>query len=139
MKYLKSALVLLFSITLTQCSISTLHGNEIALELVRLEREGIITQSERKDDFLHFFEEDMINYFTAKGLGHRIIEIKENWNVYEDKDFFILTGSVARTDEEVHVFTLVYKDQGEGKFSLVYIQIGEKKEGKYPEDIIPNL
>lgn len=138
MKYIRLGMLLLLSINLTQCNTSTLHTNEIALDLIRLERDGTISQSERKDDFMLFFEEEMISSFEAKGFGHRIEEIKENWTLYEDKSFLISTGSVAKTEEDIYVFTLVYKDHGEGEFSVIYWQIGQEKEGEYPDDIIPN-
>ena len=138
MKYFKFGLLIILIFGLNQCNTGTLHTNEIALELVTQEREGEIRQSERKDDFILFFEDVLVNNFISEGYGYRINEIKENWNVYEDKGFVILTGSIAKTDNDIYVFTIVYKDQSEGLFDNVYKQIGNKKTGNYPTNIIPN-
>ena len=137
-RYSRFGFLVLLTHFFIQCSTSTLNTNKIALKLAKLETEGTIRQSEKKDAFLLFFEEQLIDNFSSIGFGHRIKEIKENWNIYEDNGFVIFTGSVAKTDKDIFVFTLVYKNEGGVKFNLVYEQIGKEKKGKYPDNIIPN-
>lgn len=120
-----------------QCHTQTLHTNEIALSLSKLEREGKISQSERKDDFFRFFSDPIIISFDSLGYGHRINEITETWNLYEDQNYLIMTGSVAKTDDEIYIFTIVFNDRKNGNFEMVYVEIGENKSGKYPENIFP--
>ena len=140
MKFFNLGLLIIITFFLFQCDIpaTNLNTNEIALELVKLEKEGKIQQSDRRDAFILFFEDTLINNFISDGYGHRIKEIKENWKIYEDKEFIIFIGSIAKTDNEIYVFTLVYENLNEGKYDLIYKQIGEKIVGKYPNKILPN-
>ncbi len=119
-----------------QCQTQTIHSNEIALSLSKLERKGEISQSNKKDDFFRFLD-PIISSFDSLGYGHRINEITETWNLYEDQNYLIMTGSVAKTDDEIYIFTIVYNDRKNGNFKIVYEEIGNDKSGKYPEDIIP--
>lgn len=43
--------LLLIILILIQCKTNILNKNEIALGLIKLENNGIITQSDKKDDF----------------------------------------------------------------------------------------
>ena len=136
----KHKLLIIFSafFLVVQCDNSTMHSSDIALKLKKLENNGTVSQSDRKDSFLLFIEQDLFSTFTEMGFGHRIQEIKENWNIYEDKEFVIITGSVAKEDNDIYMFTIVLEDADSGKFHSKYIQIGSDISGTYPRNIIPD-
>ena len=137
-KYIIGIVILVFILSLLtdQFSKKTIHKNDIALKLKKLESEGVIRQSDDKDIILEFFEENLIDQFTEMGFGHRINETKKTWNVYEDNGYLILTGGLAKTDE-IYMFAFVYKEEETLIFTPVYAQIGQEKKGTYPEKIIP--
>ena len=123
-------------ILLIQCKSNTISTNEIALDLVKLENEGIISQSDKKDAFFRFIDEIYLK-FDDYGYGHRIDEMTSTWNLYEDDSYIIMTGSVAKTNTDIYIFTILFQDKGDGVFDIVYEEVGNKKIGSYPKDIIP--
>jgi hypothetical protein len=126
----------LIIMVLIQCNTKTLNTNEIALDLAKLENNGLITQSDKKDDFFRFLQE-IYQKFEDYGYGHRITEMNSTWNLYEDDDYLIMTGSVAKSDYDVYMFTILFLDKGEGVFEIVYEEVGDLRIGSYPKYIIP--
>lgn len=138
MRVIKFLFLTILILTLSYCGNTTnLNTNEIALKLAVMEEKGLVSQSEKREAFLLFFQSEIISYFESQGFGYRIGENAETWRTYSDNNYFILTGSVAKTDNDIYIFTSVYKGIGNG-FELIYAQVGDKKYGQYPENIIPN-
>lgn len=131
-KYLLGMIIIL----LIQCKSNTISTNEIALALVKLENEGLISQSEKKYAFFRFLDEIYLK-FDNYGYGHRIDEMTSTWNLYEDGSYLIMTGSVAKTDKDIYIFTILFQDKEIGVYDIVYEEVGRKKIGSYPKDIIP--
>lgn len=126
----------LFLLLLMQCNPNTLNSNEIALKLVRLENEKIISQSDKKNDFFRFLDNIYLK-FESYGYGHRIKEMTSTWNLYEDKNYLIMTGSVAKSDKDIYIFTMVFDNKNNGTFEIVYEEVDNIKSGNYPKNIIP--
>ena len=134
-----SLIVLLLVSTSCRGQTANMNTNDIALELAKLERIGKVKVSDRGNDFLLFFEDQMKKDFRRLGYGHRIDEITDTWSVFEDKGYFIVTGSVAKTDNDIYIFCDVYEELGGGRFELLFNQIAnDKAHGEYPKNIIPN-
>lgn len=65
------------------------------------------------------------------------MEMTSTWNLYEDENYLIMTGSVAKSDSDVYIFTILFQDNGEGIFDILYEEVGDIKKGIYPKNIIP--
>lgn len=116
---------------------SNLHKNEIALLLIRMEKEGRISQPEaEKELFFMAAKSKMFDSFKQVGFSHRIQEMTTTWRLYHDKNYLIITGSVAKSDNDIYMFVIVYQWKNEG-WEIVYTEIGDTKVGVYPENIIP--
>ena len=123
---------------LSSCRISSIETNDISFKLVRMEEKGEIQQSEKREEFFYLF--DMNEYFTELGYGYRIDEIQDTWRLYEDKEYFIFTGTVAKADKDYYIFLIVLQNLGEGDYEFIFEQIGrEITLGEYPSNIIPNI
>lgn len=141
MKHVFQLLVPVCVLVFLSCSkaVSNIVPNKYALELATLESKGQLKQSERKDAFLSdLFQPFIKNTFQVGGFDHRLREIQSNWKIFEDLNFVIFCGSVAKSDIEICVFVWVLKES-KGRYDTVYLQIGEKVEegSEYPASIVP--
>ena len=116
------------------CDRGTLHTNKRALQLAKFEREGKIRQAADKNEFFRLVGDQIADNMADAGYGHRIRDMRSTWNVYEDKDYDIVTGSVAKTDSDIFMFLLVHDRKG----GPVFQAIGERSDGQYPAGIIPD-
>jgi len=71
-------------------------------------------------------------------LDHRLAEARTNWKVFKDGEHIIITGSVARSDDDIHMFVWVTRIL-EGSVDTEFLQIGDKVAYgvSYPQTIFP--
>lgn len=115
-----------------------IQSNSIADDLIDLETKNKISESKEKDMFLYFLDKPLTDFFNDAGFGHRLNEVKNTWRVYNDTNYIIIVGSVAKNDNEAHIFCAVFSDDKKGKFNMVFQKIGKEIFfGKYPKNVIP--
>ncbi len=117
----------------------TIKYSEYALKLSTLEEQKKIKQSSLKKTILLYLGQDLKERLIKVGYGYRIDElINETWNVYEDKNYYIICGSAYENKMDGIIFALVFQNMGNGQYENIYVEIGDYKNGEYPKNIIPN-
>jgi hypothetical protein len=111
--------------------------NSTAMKILDLDQSGKIQESSHKKEFQVVFYPTIINGLKEDGLGYKIEENAEMWKVYEDKGYQIIVGTVAKNENELFMFTIVYR-KVENNWEIVNFQIGNENKGNYPKDILPN-
>lgn len=115
-----------------------IQSNSIADDLIDMESAKKIAVSKEKEMFLFFLDKPLTDFFKDAGYLHRLKEVKNTWRVYNDSNYIIIIGSVAKSDTDVYVFSTVFSDDGDGQFNLVFQKIGKDiLFGEYPKKLIP--
>ena len=117
-------------VTLISCQTNTI--NRFALDLKKLESQGIISQSDDKEILMSMIGPAVRERFSEIGFSYRMQENQKSWSLYEDKDYIIVTGTASRSKTDYEIFTILIL-----KGDIVYVGIGADEMGEYPKDIIP--
>ena len=111
--------------------VTTLHVTKHNLRFARAMRKGEIQRSELSDSIVDLSRNGINKILNARGIGDAF---EENWDVGEVGDYTIISGSAAKTRNEIYAFLFVSK-VGEG---LVYYEVGQDSIGVLPEGLIPD-
>ena len=130
-------LFLIFFFSLLSCKEErNITENSNVLKIIELEEAGKIKESNHKKKFQQVFYPIIIDGFIKDGFAYRIKENSELWRVYSDKEFYILIGTIAKNDNDLFMFTMVYQ-KAVDSWKIIDLEIGNQKIGNYPKNIIP--
>jgi hypothetical protein len=110
--------------------------SDLSMDLISLYHKNKIIESPKKSAFIGIMDESLFDQFNDIGYGYRIKEHSEKWRFFEDGKYWILFGSVSRSEDESAVFVWLWEDNGK---KVTYLSVGNNVlfGVGYPEGIIP--
>ena len=103
---------------------------------------GEIEESEKKEALFSFSNNFFLQAFVDMGLDYRIKDNIEAWKLFENREHFILIGTVYESENKGFGFVWVLKDNipQNGNLNTVFFKVGDEiiSGNFYPKGIIPN-
>ena len=133
------ALLLIFVALFSSCKQkANVVVNTPAKDIAAAYADGTVSDIEEKDVLLKMLSDWIDKIFIVGGYDHRLTECQENWRVFDDLGHLVFTGSVAKSDTEVYLFTWVI-EKNEGDLNTIFLQIGDsiEKGSEYPKSLLP--
>lgn len=136
---MKFVILSIIAVALIGCDFTgTIALNQSAQDIAAAESRGEMVQIKSKEVLLGILDEWIEDFFSVGGFDHRLKEAQENWKVFDLNTHLVICGSVARSDNDIHLFTWVI-EKNEGNLDTEFLQIGGsiEKGTEYPPDLAP--